>query len=156
MATIAKFNKFLLTQMNGGQDNTGGSTPGAARVIDFDTDTLKVSLHTSAYVPNAATQAAFNSVTNEVSGAGYTAGGSTLSGVTLTDTAGVITFDANDITWLQNAGGFSNARWAVIRKDTGTAATSTLFAVIDLGGDKGNVSGDFILQFNALGIASWA
>lgn len=155
MATIAKYNAFLKTQMNGGQDTTGGSTAGAARVIDFDTDTLKVSLHTASYTPSATAHAAFNSVTNEVTGSGYTAGGVALTGMTLTETAGAVTFDANDITFTQNASGFTNARYAVIRKDTGTAATSTLFAVIDLGADKGNVSGDFILQFSGTGIAGW-
>ena len=75
MALIAKYNKFLLTQMNGGIDTTGGSTSGAARVVDFDTDTIKVMLVTNTFVPNAATQATKASVTNEVTGTNYTAGG---------------------------------------------------------------------------------
>ena len=156
MAAIAKYNKFLLTQMNGGQDTTGGSTASAARVIDFDTDTLKIMLVTAAYTPNAGTHAVKASVTNVVVGAGYTAGGVALTGVTLVETSGTIVLDANDITWAQNASGFTNARYAIIYKDTGSAATSTLFAYSDLGGDKSTVSGDFIFQFNPTGIAAWA
>jgi len=156
MALIAKYNKFLLTQMNGGIDTTGGSTSGAARVVDFDTDTIKVMLTTATYVPNAATQSTKVSVTNEVTGTGYTAGGATLATKTVTDTTGTITFDADDVTFTQNAAGFSNARYAVIYKDTGTAATSTLVGWVDFQADKGNVAGDLILQWNVSGIVTWA
>jgi hypothetical protein len=156
MATIAKFNKFLLTQMNGGNDTTGTSTAGAARVVDFDTDTIKVMLVTNTYVPSATGHAAKNSVTNEVTGTNYTAGGAALGTVTVVDSTGTITFDAADTTWTQNAGGFSTARHAIIYKDTGTAATSTLIGWIDFGADKGNVAGDLTLQWNASGIVTWA
>lgn len=156
MATINKYHKFLLTQMNGGTDTTGGSTSGAARVIDFDTDTIKGMLVTNTYVPSATAHATKASITNEVTGTGYTAGGATLASPTVVDSAGTITFDAADITWAQNAAGFSNARYMVIYKDTGTAATSTLVGYIDFGADKGNVAGDLIIQFNASGIFTWA
>lgn len=141
--------------MNGGNDTTGASTAGLARVIDFDTDTIKVSLSTSTYVPSATAHAAFNSVTNEVTGTNYTAGGSTLSAATVTDSSGVITFDAADVTWAANAAGFSNARTAIIYKSTGTAATSTLFGYIDFVTDKGNVGGDLTLQWNVSGLCQW-
>jgi hypothetical protein len=156
MATILKYNKFLLTQMNGGNDTTGTSTAGAARVVDFDTDTIKVMLVTNTYVPSATGHAAKNSVTNEVTGTGYTAGGATLGTPTVVDTTGTITFDAADTTWTQNAAGFSNARHAIIYKDTGTPGTSTLIGWVDFGADKGNVAGDLTLQWNASGIVTWA
>lgn len=156
MAAFAKYNKFLLTQNNGGSDTTGSSTAGISRVVDFDTDTLKVMLTTATYSPSATGHATKNSVTNEVTGAGYTAGGATVTSATVTDAAGVITFDGADIVWTQTVGGFTNARYAVLYKDTGTAATSTLIGFLDLAADKGNVAGDFILQFNAAGIISWA
>jgi len=156
MATFTKYNKFLLTQMNGGTDTTGGSTSGSARVIDFDTDTIKVMLVTNTYTPSATGHSTKTSVTNEVTGTNYTAGGATLSSVTVADSSGTITFDAADVTWSQNASGFTTARHAIIYKDTGTAATSTLLGWIDFGADKGNVSGDLTLQFNASGIAQYA
>lgn len=156
MATINKFNKFMLTQMNGGADTTGGATAGAARVVDFDTDTIKAMLVTSAYTPSYTGHAVKASVTNEVTGAGYTAGGLAITGATVVDNAGKITFDGGDLTWAVNASGFSNARRLVIYKDTGNAATSTLIGEIDFGADKGNVAGDLIIQFsNVDGILFW-
>jgi len=154
--TIQKYNKFLLTQMNGGQDATGGASASSARAVDFDTDTIKVMLCTSTYVPSATSHAVKASVTNEVTGGGYTAGGVTLTSPTVVDSGGTITFDAADVTWLANATGFTNARYAVIYKDTGTATTSTLIAYIDFGADKTNVGGDFSIVFNSLGIVTWA
>lgn len=156
MATFVKYQKFLKTQMNGGQDTTGSSTAGAARVVDFDTDTIKVALVTSTYTPDVTNHAAFNSITNEVSGTGYSAGGATLSSPTLTESAGTTTFDAGDVTISQNAGGFTNARYAILYKSTGVAATSTLIGYWDLGANKGNVDGDLVLQFSGTGIATWA
>lgn len=156
MATFTKYQKFLKTQMNGGNDTTGSSTAGAARVVDFDTDTIKAMLVTSSYTPSASGHACKNSVTNEVSGTGYTAGGYTLSSPTLTESAGTSTFDAADVIVPQNGAGFSNARYVIIYKDTGTAATSTLILYGDLGANVGNVAGDLELNWNASGIASWA
>lgn len=155
MATIHKYNTFLKTQMNGGNDTTGSSVANAARVIDFDTDTIKIMLCTSSYSPNVATHACKNSVTNEVTGAGYTAGGITLTNTSLTLSGGTVTFDADDVTWFESVGGFNNARYAVIYKNTGTANTSTLFAYIDLISNKGNADADLVIQMNALGIATW-
>lgn len=51
--------------------------------IDFDTDTLKVMLCTSAYTPNLDTDAYKSAVTNEVAGTGYTATGAVLASPTI-------------------------------------------------------------------------
>jgi len=154
--SINKYNMFLKTQMNGGSDTTGSSTSNAARVVDFDTDTIKMALCTSSYTPSASGHAAFNSVSNEVSGTNYSSGGVTLSSPTLSESGGTVTFDAADYVFSQSGSGFSNARYAVIYKSTGTAATSTLICYIDFGADKGNVDGDFTVSFNASGIVTWA
>jgi hypothetical protein len=55
--------------------------------FNLATDTLKIALVTSAYTPNLDTHAAYADLTNEVVGAGYTAGGATLAGLSLTRTA---------------------------------------------------------------------
>lgn len=55
--------------------------------IDWDTDTIKISLHTSSYTPNLDTHDYFSDVTNEVSGTGYTSGGATLASKAMTYTA---------------------------------------------------------------------
>lgn len=102
--------------------------------LDLDTDTIKVSLHTTSYSPNADSDDFWDDATNEVSSSGsYTAG--IAGGITLaskavtqdnTDDEGV--FDAADITVTSFTGTF---RWIVLRKDTGTASTSPLICAID-------------------------
>lgn len=71
----------------------------ARGAIDFDTDTFKVMLVTSAYVPSKDSDLKRSNVTNEVVGTGYTAGGVT-SAVTVTkDTANdkvTLSFDMLD------------------------------------------------------------
>jgi hypothetical protein len=56
--------------------------------IDFDTDVIKCSLHTSTYTPNRDTHRYQSDLTNEVaSGNGYTTGGATLAGCSMAYTA---------------------------------------------------------------------
>ena len=226
MASFNKYNTFLKTQMNGGNGT-------AARVVDFDTDTIKVMLVTNSYVPNAATHQVKSDITNEVTitkgtGAGYlvnnvagyaigattiaadtgtgtiivgdlvqfggddtniytvtsalsggsfqiangllqtlvdnttitiyssyTAGGATITSPTLTESAGLVTFDGNDVQWVQHPNGFNNARYAIGYKDSGSAATSSLIWYYDLGADRGNINGTYLIQFNGQGIIGW-
>ena len=70
----------------------------ANKEIDLDTDVIKVMLCTSTYTPNQDTHRYKSSVTNEVTGTGYTAGGATLGTVAVTyDTAtNTLKFDAAD------------------------------------------------------------
>jgi hypothetical protein len=75
-----------------------------------------------------------------------------LGSKTLTLAGGVLTFDAADVTWSQHATGFTNARYAVMYKSTGTPADDTPIAYADFSADKGNVSGDLVLQMDAAGI----
>jgi hypothetical protein len=87
--------------------------------IDFDNDTIKVALVTSAYTPNASHQF-FSSVTGVV--------GTPQTLTSPTVAAGV--FDANDVTFTAVPGG-STVVGLVLYKDTGSAATSPLIAFID-------------------------
>lgn len=122
-----------------------------ADTIDIDAVTIKVMLVTSAYTPNIDTHTRRSSVTNEVTGTGYTAGGATLTGLTVTQNnttdKGVI--DANDVTWSTST---ITARGAVIYVSTGVAANDNLIAYIDFGVDKVSDTGDFTIQWNASGI----
>ena len=119
--------------------------------IDLLTDTIKVSLHTVTYTPNQDTDIFFSSATNEATGTGYTAGGATLGTKTLTYTAGtnVIAFDAADTVWTTST---ITARYAVIYKDTGVAATSPLIAYVDFGVDESSTAADFTIAWDAAGI----
>lgn len=122
--------------------------------IDFDSDTLKVMLCTSSYTPDQDTHRYKSSVTNEVTGTGYTAGGATLASVTVTYNAATntLTLDAADTAW---SGSTITARYAVIYDSTpGTDATRPLIAFIDFGQDVSTTAGTFTITWDAAGIAS--
>lgn len=142
--TVNKYYKFLENQMN------------ANSVIDFNTDTTKVSLHTVTYVPAQTTDDFWNDTTNEVTGTGYTTKGATIGTPTITGGA-TTTFDGDDITWSQNAAGFANARIGVLYKDgPGADTTDPLVSWIDFGASVGNTIADLVLVWNASGIITWA
>ena len=119
--------------------------------LDLDTNTIKVALVTSSYTPNIDTHANFSDITNEVSGTGYTAGGATLTSVTVTvDTSNDrAAFDAADVTWSAST---ITARGAVVYKSTGTASTSSLLCYFDFGSDQISSSGNFTISWNAVGL----
>lgn len=118
---------------------------------DNSTTTIKAMLVTSGYVPNADTHSFISSVTNEVTGAGYTAGGKALLNRTIAvdTTNDWAKYDADDSTWATST---ITARGVVIYKDTGTPATSPLIAYIDFVNDKSSVDTDFIITWHANGI----
>jgi hypothetical protein len=107
----------------------------ATKTVKLDTDALKVMLATATYTPNQATDA-FQSVigANEISGTGYTAGGMALTGISLSDTANVLTLSAANTPW---PGATFTARYAII-VDTqpGSAATNPLIGYIDFGANQ--------------------
>lgn len=118
--------------------------------IDFDTDTFKVMLTTSAYTENKDTHAKRSDVTNEITGTGYTAGGNT---VTVTVGAVDTANDRVDIT----LGGTTwpastlTARKAVYYKSRGGAASADeLIAVVDFGSDVVTASGTLTLTASTL------
>lgn len=124
----------------------------ANKEIDLDTDTIKVMLTTSAYVPNQDTHQYKSSVTNEVTGTGYTATGATLTSPTVTyDTAtNVLKFDAADTSW---AASTITARYAVIYDATpATDATRPLIGYVDFGADVSSTAAAFTITWDAAGI----
>jgi len=133
----------------------GGMTAGETqRMIDILSDTIKVMLCTSVYVPDPDTHKFKSSVTNELPGTGgYTTGGVTLAGKTLTYTAAgnFLVFDANDVVW--SASTLSNARIAVIYDDRAAAAgDKELIGFIDFGADMSSAGVDFSIIWDAAGI----
>lgn len=79
-------------------------------------NTFKLSLHTSAWVPANATLEVFADVTNELAtGFGYTAGGITLTGITLTQAAGVAKFASGVAVWTATGGPLPAWRYGVVR-----------------------------------------
>ena len=134
------------------QNQWAGTTNG---VIDLDTDTMRVMLLTNTEVP-AVDSDDFIRDFNANEGATATAyvdGGPTVGSVTVsTPSSGVITIDAADIVIAQDASGFTNARYAVLYKDSGVEATSPIFAWANLGADKSIVGGSLTLAIDAAGI----
>lgn len=87
----------------------------------------------------------------EVSGNGYTTGGATLSGVSVTTTTtNDATFDANDVVWSASGGSIA-ALAAIVYNDTDTDDPPVAF--IDFGGTETAGDGtDFKIVWNASGI----
>jgi hypothetical protein len=120
-------------------------------VWDWDTDTIKVALTTSSYVPNQDTHDFFNDITNELTTTGgYTAGGQTITTPTVTyDTATNETrLDADDPSWTSAS---FTARYAVWYKSTGVAANSPVIGYMDFGADQTVSSGTFTITLNSSG-----
>ncbi|HFE45914.1 MAG TPA: hypothetical protein ENJ18_10565 [Nannocystis exedens] len=126
-----------------------------SRQINPETGTLKAAIVSSLYTPDQNVHEFFSDITNEVSGTGYTAGGNQCLNPAVTmDSAGLITFDADDpAQWAQDPAGFSNGRRFILYFDTGVTTTSRLLAFSDAeAADFGNVSGPLTLQMAAAGI----
>lgn len=120
--------------------------------LDIDTDAIKTMLTTSTYVPDQDAHQYKSSVTNEVSGTGYTAGGTTLTTPVQAYTGGtnVWNFDADDALWSTST---ITARIAVVYDSTpGTDATRPLLSYVDFGADQSSSGGDFKIVWNASGI----
>lgn len=123
----------------------------AKGAIDFDTDSFKCMLVTSAYAPDKDTHLKRSSVTNEVTGTGYTAGGTAATVTVTKDTTndrvdiglGAVSWPASTIT----------ARGAVYYKSRGGAASADeLVAYIDFGADIASTAGTFSLSASTLRI----
>lgn len=120
--------------------------------IDLDTDAINVMLVTSTYTPNIDTHTKRSDITNEISGTGYTAGGSALASKTVTvdNTGDKGVFDAADLSW--STATFT-ARGAVLYKARGGASTADeLLAYIDFVTDRSCSAGTFTLQWDTAGI----
>jgi len=111
--------------------------------MDFSSDTtdvFKIALYTSSATLGAATTA--YTVTNEVSGTGYSAGGETLVISANPASSGTTAFlDFADVTWSAST---ITARGALIYKSGGG---DPAVAVLDFGSDKSSTSGDFTIVF---------
>jgi hypothetical protein len=110
-------------------------------IHDFTTDTFKVALYTDSATLGPATTV--YTTANETSGAGYTAGGNTLTGVTVALSQGVAYVDFADTTW--TSGSFS-ARAALIYN---SSKANRAVAVYEFGEIKTVSAGNFQLQFPA-------
>ena len=102
-------------------------------------DTFKIALYTSSATLGASTTA--YTVSDEVSGSGYTAGGNTLTNVTPTSSGTTAFTDFADTTW---SAATITARGALIYNST---ESDKAVCVLDFGSDKTSTAGDFTIQF---------
>lgn len=132
----------------------GSGSAGGAPNIDYLSDNLALTLHTSTYAPNQDTHVFVSDLSNELATAnGYSAGGQNLASKTLTYTgaSNLITFDAADVTWTFT--GSVTFRYAVLSDRTpGSAATQPLICYFDFGGDQTINGVQFTVVFNASGL----
>lgn len=107
--------------------------------IHDSVDTYKIALYTSASTLDATATA--YTTTNEVSGVGYTSGGQTLSGfsVTTSGTTAILDF-TTDPSW-ENA--TITARGALIYN---ASKANKAVMVLDFGSDKSNSEGTFTIR----------
>ena len=119
--------------------------------IDLDNDTIKVCLVTSSYTPDEDSHEDYADITNEVSGTGYTAGGTTIANCAVTkDTTNDLgKFDGDDVSWTNST---ITARGGIVYKDSGVDSTSWLIRYIDFGSDRTSTSGTFSIIWSASGI----
>ena len=108
---------------------------------DLDTDVLKIALYTSLATLSAATTAYTTS--DEVVGAGYTAGGNTLTSPTVSLTGTTAFVDFADTSWTTAT---ITARGALIYN---SSKSNKAVAVLDFGSDKTSTAGTFTVQFPA-------
>jgi hypothetical protein len=103
-------------------------------------DTFKLALYDNSAAFTAATTA--YTVTNEVSGTGYSAGGGTLTNVTPTSSGTTAFIDFADLTFSTAT---ITARGALIYNSS--AAGNPAVCILDFGADKTSTAGDFTIVF---------
>lgn len=108
--------------------------------------TFKLALYTNTASFTAATTD--YTVTNEISGTGYTAGGGTLTNITPTTSGTTALTDFADLVF---SAATITARGALLYNTTagGGASTTNAVGVLDFGADKTSTSGDFTIIFPA-------
>lgn len=129
-------------------------------IHQLSTDTFKFGLVTNAVTPAASTAdprwgagGTTNLSSNQVTpGGNYATGGPTLASTTWTESAGVVTFDAADVSIASNASNPNNARWGIVYNDTSTGKEAVCF--VDLGGVTDLTAGAFATTFSASGLFS--
>lgn len=109
---------------------------------DMDTDTFKIALYTALATLDASTTA-YTTANEVATGGGYTAGGNTLSGATVSVTGTTAYVDFADTTW---AASTITARGALIYN---SSKSNKAVAVLDFGSDKISTGGPFTIQFPA-------
>ena len=138
-AVCTSFKQELLQGIHNFTNGSGGGTT----TTTGTGNAFKLALYTSSATLDATTTA--YTVTNEVSGTGYSAGGGALTNVTPTTSGTTALTDFADLPF---SSATITARGALIYNSSTTAGTADrAVLVLDFGGDKTSTAGDFTIQF---------
>jgi hypothetical protein len=108
---------------------------------DLDTDVLKIALYTS--LATLGPDTTVYSTTNEVTGTGYTAGGLTLTNVTVSQGNGIAYVDFDNPSW---SGASFTTRGALIYN---SSKSNKAMFVLDFGMNQTAVNENFVLDLPA-------
>jgi hypothetical protein len=116
----------------------------------FNGASFKVMLTNSAYTPSEGGDAYRSSITSEISGTGYTAGGQVITPTIAIDTTShKVTVTFPPVTWPSST---LTARHAVYYLSTGTASTDLLIAQDDFGSDVSDTNNTFSLAATSIAL----
>lgn len=130
-----------------------------AGTFNLATDAIKLGIVTNTTVPSVSTAdprwgagGTTNFSTNEVTtGTGYSAGGPTLASQSYTQSSGVNTFTAANLTVAQDAStGFTNGYYGILYDSTDAGKHAIAF--VDLGGPVSIQAGPLVINWNGSGI----
>ena len=117
--------------------------------VDWVNDTINVAILSSAATITQDTNQYWSDLSaNEVTGTGYSAGGVALGTKTLTYDAAsnTVRLKAADTVW--NPVTFTNGRYAIVYKSTGTASTSPLMGWVDFGANQSPAAVSFTISWD--------
>lgn len=119
--------------------------------VDLSLTTNKWAMFTNSITPNFTTDTAYAVApynANEVSGTGYSAGGTAVASPTLTGSSGIMTYDQADTSWSSST--ITNARCALLYADA--LAGNNAVCLVDFGADYSTSNGTFQITWNASGV----
>lgn len=128
------------------------------KLIDLDTDTLKVMLLSAYTVGSTQDSAQFvgdvKAAATEATGTGYSAGGQALASVTYTKSGHVYTLDSADPAWTSSSVTAAYAVFYGVASSSPGDSTNAVIAYWDFGGNASSTSGTFTLTISASGIVT--
>lgn len=116
----------------------------------MEAETHKELMTTDTYTPNFDTHDFRDDITNEVAGAGYTAGGVAVTTTEITLASGTLTYDAADTVYTTVT--VTSAMAGVIYFNVGTAATDPLVLLQDFVTAASSTAANFTIQHAGTGI----
>jgi hypothetical protein len=120
--------------------------------VDLDLETHKLALFTNTITPNFSTDTAYGSApynANEVSGTGYTSGGTVITSTTVSESpTETLMWDAADTSWSTST--ITNARCGLAYADA--LAGNNVIVLVNFAADFSTTAGTFLVQWASGGI----